>query len=136
MAKHSYTVIVGNIGNVHTGANRARALVDYHEYVGISKAGRGRAGNEDVHLYCDSQLVRYHDGQTHKQAKEDTKARRVASEKARLVGSRQVVAPTDCLDVDDTGNETLAIITHSYRDLVLMATEGLMPINARFIMLE
>ncbi len=54
MAKNSYSVVVGNIGNVHAGTNKRAALATFAEYVRQSKTGRGRAGAESVILFVTS----------------------------------------------------------------------------------
>lgn len=46
----TYAVLVGNVGTVYQGTNKAEAKKVYNEYVKASKSGIGRAGNEDVRL--------------------------------------------------------------------------------------
>lgn len=245
MNKRTYSVLVGNVGVVHSGHNLKAANKIYLEYKRMSKQGYGRMGFEDVRLlwgdttgnggeirWFDGELARrahtakpadYAKVRAHANRPEVRAMKEASAHKARKIAiaagkdvdiglcasdevnenkgwagqhvvpaetvqqivdmiacatsvkvvwtdadghntfecnpnekigalvhdprtgviksAGQPVAPNncpeaDCLDVDDTGEESLAIITHSYRELVLMATEGLMPINARFIMLE
>lgn len=45
-----YSVIVGNIGQVHIGRDLRQARAIYDDYVIMSACGVGRAANEEVHL--------------------------------------------------------------------------------------
>jgi hypothetical protein len=45
-----YSVIVGNVGTVHTGASKRKAAGIFREYVKASKLGSGRMGGEPVTL--------------------------------------------------------------------------------------
>jgi hypothetical protein len=61
--KHTYEVIVGNIGRVWEGTNLIDAGRVYAEYVLKSKQGIGRAAGEDVSLWKDySSIIREHYG--------------------------------------------------------------------------
>jgi hypothetical protein len=54
-------VIVGNIGTVYSGSNRAIAILLFIDYVAASKGGVGRAGDEDVTLMEDGEVLQeYH----------------------------------------------------------------------------
>ena len=53
--KHTYEVIVGNIGTVHRGSNRAEAMKHFAEYVGQSESDCGRAAGESVTLWTDGE---------------------------------------------------------------------------------
>jgi len=53
---HNYQVIVGNVGTVYEGTNGFTATRDYNSYVGISKRGIGRAGNEPVTMIKDDEI--------------------------------------------------------------------------------
>lgn len=59
-----YEVIVGNIGTVHDGFNKAAALKDYTHYVTASKSPYGRASGEDVTLWRDGEIIKEHIGTT------------------------------------------------------------------------
>lgn len=48
--KHTYDVIVGNVGTVYHGSSLTAAKKAYLDYVKISVAGTGRAGGESVNL--------------------------------------------------------------------------------------
>ncbi len=50
-----YKVMVGNIGMVHDGNNKAEAIKDYNEYVRQSKGKPCRAHQEDVFLLVDDE---------------------------------------------------------------------------------
>lgn len=53
-----YEVVVGNVGNVHTGPYLKNALKAFREYVNQSKSGCGRAGGEDVTLFDRGEIYR------------------------------------------------------------------------------
>jgi hypothetical protein len=53
-----YEVVVGNVGNVHTGGSKATAMTYFREYVEQSKSGCGRAGGEDVTLFKDGEIIK------------------------------------------------------------------------------
>ena len=55
-----YTVIVGNIGTVHTGDYRRKAIFEFVQYRMASKAGTGRAGHEPVTLFEDNEILMEH----------------------------------------------------------------------------
>jgi hypothetical protein len=46
-----FTVVVGNVGTVYTGKDVVRAKTEYLHYVGQSKEGLGRTGNQEVTLF-------------------------------------------------------------------------------------
>jgi hypothetical protein len=54
MDKKSYTVNVGNVGNIEH-SNIRTATKCYREYVKISKGGLGRAGGENVCLVVNGE---------------------------------------------------------------------------------
>jgi hypothetical protein len=56
--KPEYQVIVGNVGTVYSGTDRAEADRDYSIYAEMSDAGQGRAGDEPVTLTEDGEPVR------------------------------------------------------------------------------
>lgn len=56
-------LIVSNVGTVYGGGNKPLALAKYEAYVGISKSGVGRAGNEDVTLFEDDEIIKEHKGE-------------------------------------------------------------------------
>ena len=60
--KKQYSVIVGNVGNVCVTNNKKEAIKTYGEYKRISMAGVGRAGGEDVTLFCDDEPLYEHHG--------------------------------------------------------------------------
>jgi len=51
----TYTVVVGNIGTVHTVNNYANACKEFSEYRDQSRLGYGRAAYEPVTLYEDGE---------------------------------------------------------------------------------
>lgn len=57
----TYTVLVGNIGQVHEGQSRDEARKRYDEYVVQSNSGIGRAGHEQVTLFEDGEPIAEHD---------------------------------------------------------------------------
>jgi hypothetical protein len=56
MAKHTYDVIVGNIGTVYSGPSRREAERRYNEYVEQSQTNDGRAAGEPVALMRDNDI--------------------------------------------------------------------------------
>jgi len=68
--KTTYTVHVGNIGQVHSGQNRAEAFLHFAEYVSQSKTNYGRAAGEDVVIMLNGQPLREHIG-TLSQSRQD-----------------------------------------------------------------
>lgn len=60
--KKQYSVIVGNVGTVLDTTDRNEAIKTYGEYKRISIAGAGRAGGEDVALFCDDDPLYEHHG--------------------------------------------------------------------------
>lgn len=61
-ANADYEVIVGNIGTVFHGKDCDKAHDTYHEYVKISKKGRGRVGGESVTLMENCYPIAEHHG--------------------------------------------------------------------------
>jgi hypothetical protein len=53
--KHTYSLIVGNIGTVHTGANGFVALCEWRRWIAQSKETNGRACGEPVTLMRDGE---------------------------------------------------------------------------------
>ncbi len=53
-----YTVIVGNIGRVYEGESYTEAYATYSDYMEMSANGYGRAANEPVTLWTDSEPTR------------------------------------------------------------------------------
>lgn len=49
-----YEVVVGNIGTVHTGNNKAKANKMFNSYVRDSKSGYGRAAGEHVTMFINT----------------------------------------------------------------------------------
>ncbi len=65
MAKlNQWEVLVGNIGNVHSGYNGKEARGIYSDYVQLSKSGAGRAGDESVTLLKNGEPVKEHVGRS------------------------------------------------------------------------
>jgi hypothetical protein len=62
MRTNKYFVYVGNIGQVHAGFNKAQAIKEYKEYKALSEANYGRAGGENVVLYCNDDAILEHFG--------------------------------------------------------------------------
>ena len=52
-----YQVIVGNIGEVYDGDNKAEARESYREYYAQSREGYGRAAGESVTLMVDNEPI-------------------------------------------------------------------------------
>jgi len=55
MNMKTYDVLVGNVGRVHSGKSRKKALEHFKEYRKQSRSGYGRAGGEDVVLLVDGE---------------------------------------------------------------------------------
>jgi hypothetical protein len=64
---HTYEVIVGNVGTVHHGDDRAVARYIYCRYISLSKARGGRASGEDVTLMQDGEPFQEYIGTIHQQ---------------------------------------------------------------------
>lgn len=56
--KHTYDVIVGNIGTVYSGHNRREAERTMRTYIEQSQSNVGRAGGEAVTLMQDSEVAK------------------------------------------------------------------------------
>jgi hypothetical protein len=52
-----FDVIVGNIGTVYSGTSKRMAMQEYRAYTRKSKAGLGRAGNEDVTVFFEGDIL-------------------------------------------------------------------------------
>lgn len=59
---YEWEVIVGNVGSVYAGTDRASALAKFDTYVALSKANVGRAAGENVVLLQNNAIVKEHDG--------------------------------------------------------------------------
>ena len=59
-----YEVVVGNIGTVYSGVSLSLAKRDFREYVRQSLAVYGRAGNEQVTLFQDGEIIDEHNPET------------------------------------------------------------------------
>lgn len=57
-----YEVVVGNIGTVYKGNNRAKANRMYEEYVMLSNKGTGRASGEPVTFTSKGDIAREYIG--------------------------------------------------------------------------
>lgn len=53
-----YEVIVGNIGTVYDGPDKAQAESDFEEYVEQSETRSGRAGGEQVVLMAAGEMLK------------------------------------------------------------------------------
>jgi hypothetical protein len=60
--RHTYEVIVGNIGTVYRGGSRLFALRRFNEYRRQSTTGRGRAGGEPITMFTDGEISAEHAG--------------------------------------------------------------------------
>ena len=58
--KPHYEVIVGNVGSVYSGKDKAEAERVYAEYVEQSNSLLGRAGGEEVTMMVDGELEKEH----------------------------------------------------------------------------
>jgi hypothetical protein len=58
----TYEIIVGNIGTVHSGHDRAEADAKFDYYVADSKTGLGRSGDESVYLTENGEPIREYQG--------------------------------------------------------------------------
>ncbi len=61
-AKKTYTVIVGNVGNMDYTSKKL-AMDCYKTYVTMSKKGITRAANESVTLLEDNEIIMEHIGE-------------------------------------------------------------------------
>lgn len=52
-----FEIIVGNVGKVHECDSIGEANHYFDKYVALSKVGRGRAGNENVDMYRDVEII-------------------------------------------------------------------------------
>lgn len=55
-----YIVLCGNIGTVYDGYDELQARRDYMNYAETSKMGIGRAGNEEVTIMCNDEVMSTH----------------------------------------------------------------------------
>jgi hypothetical protein len=62
--KHTYEVVVGNIGSVYTGTRKADAMKHFREYKRQSETGYGRAADEEITLFADGELALTHEAIT------------------------------------------------------------------------
>jgi hypothetical protein len=60
--KPVYEVAVGNIGTVYSGTEKCLAAGQFDKYVSFSRDNIGRAAGEDVTLFCDGEVVEWHNG--------------------------------------------------------------------------
>lgn len=60
-----YEVIVSNIGCVHRGTNKKKAMKEFADYMRSSKLEYGRAGGESVDLYSDGEIIKEFTGSIH-----------------------------------------------------------------------
>jgi len=60
--RHTYEVVVGNVGSVYSGQDMASGLRKFSDYVNASKAEVGRAGGESVTLLCDGEIIKEYVG--------------------------------------------------------------------------
>lgn len=58
MSKSIYSVVVSNLGTVHRGPSKTTAMVEFDEYVAVSKAKHGRASGESVTLFQDNEPLK------------------------------------------------------------------------------
>lgn len=58
MPKNSYTIVVGNVGQVYHGSNKKAALTEFDAWVDASVAGGSRAGSEDVTLFANDDIIK------------------------------------------------------------------------------
>ncbi len=56
-----FSVVVGNIGTVHSGDDQDKAFAVYRAYVIQSQAGSGRAGREPVTLMDGEEIIAEHE---------------------------------------------------------------------------
>ncbi len=61
MTKTEYSVLVGNIGTVHRGYNKQKAIKIYNSYVTDSKCNFGRGSHENVVLMMNHEPSNNHD---------------------------------------------------------------------------
>lgn len=60
--KHTFEVIVGNIGTVYSGNSAKEAASAYNDYVRMSKGNVGRAAGEEVTMFKGGDICREHAG--------------------------------------------------------------------------
>jgi hypothetical protein len=54
--KNHWELIVGNLGTVYSGTDGFHAIVDFNEYVKMSKDGYGRVAGEPVTLFKNGEV--------------------------------------------------------------------------------
>ena len=82
--RESHEVVVGNIGSVYSGRNRAKAAQHFQEYVSQSKSGVGRAGGESVTHLKSGEIHREHVG-----SNESSDASYESKERAAIRGEKK-----------------------------------------------
>ncbi len=55
-----YQVLVGNIGQVYEGYNQISAWSFFNDYKRMSQNNTGRAGNENVYLTENEEIIEEH----------------------------------------------------------------------------
>ena len=53
-----YSVIVSNLGTVHTTSKEHEARKEFNDYVTLSKQGYGRVGHESITLMEDGEIIK------------------------------------------------------------------------------
>lgn len=82
--KSLYEVIVGNVGTIYDGGSYREALKRFKTYVEISKSGSGRAGNEDVTLMRDGEIIKEHFGTQENPSSVRAQVRRLPSGQVQI----------------------------------------------------
>ena len=57
---NKYEVVVSNVGTVHTGNRKDKAMATYWDYVSLSRHGLGKCSNEQVTLFMNGDIVAEH----------------------------------------------------------------------------
>lgn len=55
-----YTVVVGNVGQVHESTSGTNAWQDFISYRALSATGMGKVGGEPVTLMGDGEIIKEH----------------------------------------------------------------------------
>lgn len=58
----TYSVLVGNVGEVYSGESLREARLIFATYLDHSRSNRGRCAGESVSLFIDGEIVAKHIG--------------------------------------------------------------------------
>ena len=97
-----YQVIVGNVGTVYSGPSKRMARREYTAYVRISKAGVGRAGDENVTLMTDEDILDEFSALDWRIAKQDRKLAKMRDMVSKLQHEIRIAEHALALLVEQT----------------------------------